>query len=1074
MYPYAELHVHSAYSFLHGVSSPGELVRRAIELELESLALTDRDGLPGVVQLSTASRAVGLPTIIGSELNLFDDLEIPRDRTSLGDNERKSLIVLSRNVDGYRRLSSAISEGMLRSGEKGKIDLSIEEAAGFGKDHWQIIVGCRNGFVRSALEKETGIWAFDKAHSELDRLVQIFGKDSVAVEITDWGQPLDREQNDALVELAQKSGVRAVATSNVHAARYNEVPTSDVLAAVRERKTVEELVANLPRWGRYLRSGNEMITVHYDHKEAVDAATAIGRECAFDLALVAPNLPPFPVPSGYTEDTWLVTLVRQQGEAKYGLRDSNPRAWEQIDRELETIVNLGFAGYFLIIHEIVEYCRQRGIWCQGRGSAANSAVCFALGITAVDAVQHKMLFERFISPGRSGPPDIDLDIESKLREQVIQHVYERYGRKHAAQVTNVITYRRRSALRDVARALGYKEGVAEHWTKDIEGCHAQNSPGGSKKESLPPPRVLDFVEKIQHLPRHLGIHSGGMVLCDRPVVEVCPVGWATKAGRTVLQWDKDDCAEAGLVKFDLLGLGMLTALRLSFTELDEHGIRAKDGSPLNLYNLDQEDEKVFDLLCAADTVGVFQVESRAQMSTLPRLKPRTFYDIVIEVALIRPGPIQGDSVNPYLNRRRGREPITYPHPLLKNALEKTLGVPLFQEQLMQMAIDAAGFSPVQADRLRKAMSSKRSHDRMEELHTDLINGMKANGIDDATCENIFDKLNAFADFGFPESHSFSFAYLVYASAWLKVHHPESFYAGILAAQPMGFYSPQTLITDARQHGVQVLPVDVCFSAKHSQVERTSFTPLKKHPLVEANPCLAVRLGLSNIKGLGNAIDRILNVRDQQQFDSMADLARRAELSTEDLKKLSASGALTSLEVKRREGAWAAGALSHHEIRTGDFFQLTIPGTEVGSRAPILPDMSEEEEVYADFRSMGISPSKHLMEVVRPMLNNALVIKIDEAKVAESDSRIWIAGIVTHRQRPPTARGITFISLEDETGMMNVVCSGPLWNKYRSIVRHRQGLMIRGKIERGDGAVNLVADSFKEFDLGVAVASRDFR
>ncbi|MBM7825354.1 error-prone DNA polymerase [Arcanobacterium pluranimalium] len=775
-------------------------------------------------------------------------------------------------------------------------------------------------------------------------------------------------------------------------------------------------------------------------------------------------------------------MVEKQGERRYGKRHENSTAWQQIDHELDIIVKLGFSGYFLIVHEIVEFCKTRGIWCQGRGSAANSAVCFALGITAVDAVKHKMLFERFISPGRLGPPDIDLDIEARLREEVIQHVYERYGRKHAAQVANVITYRRRSAIRDVARAFGYNDGISEAWAKETERW---SSPVSSlvgeekarkidKNYSRVPSNVKYFVSKIQNLPRHLGIHSGGMVICDRPVVEVCPVGWAHKENRTVLQWDKDDCAEAGLVKFDLLGLGMLTALRLSFAALKDFGVRASDGAELHLYNLDQEDERIFDLLCAADTVGVFQVESRAQMATLPRLKPRTFYDIVIEVALIRPGPIQGDSVNPYLNRRRGREAVTYLHPLLEKSLKKTLGVPIFQEQLMQMAIDVAGFTPAQADRLRKAMGSKRSHERMEELRIEMVAGMKERGVGDETCEIIFRKLHAFAEFGFPESHSFSFAYLVYASAWLKVYYPEFFYAGILAAQPMGFYSPQTLIADARRHGVYILPVDVCYSDEHTKVERTPQRDIEKHPLVDAHADLGIRLGLSNIKACRKSIDKILAARAIKQFESVADLAHRAKLSAEELKSLAASGALESLQVTRREGIWAAQALSYTDVKQGNYFQPVILGTEVGVRAPAIPDMTEEEKIYADLHSTSISPHKHLMEVLRPRLSKDDVQTVAQIRETEADKRVWVAGIVTHRQRPHTAGGITFISLEDETGLLNVVCSEALWMKYRSLVRYKQGLLVRGKVEKGDDVVNLIADGFSEIQLGVKVSSRDFR
>ncbi|MDP9832460.1 error-prone DNA polymerase [Trueperella abortisuis] len=1104
MIPYAELHVHSAYSFLDGASMPADLVERAVELELSALALTDHDGLPGVVQLASAARRHGLPTVIGSEVTVGG-----RPRPGQKDPDGDHLLILARDAEGYHALSRTIGEAMLASGEKGYASHTLESLAA-GAKNWQVLTGCRKGGVRRALESEPGVWGVDGARRYLDTLTALFGADSVAVEITHNNQPLDAERNRLLVSLAQEAGLRVVATGNVHAARPSDAVIADVLASTRANQPLEEYRSWLPAWPSYLKSGEQMLALHAEHPGAVAAAAEIGRECSFDLTLVAPRLPLFPTPGGHTEASWLRHLTEQGALRRYGSRQAHPRAWRQIDHELEVIEQLGFPGYFLIVHEIVSFCHGQGIWCQGRGSAANSAVCFALGITAVDAVRHRMLFERFLSPGRSGPPDIDLDIEAGRREEVIQHVYARYGRTRAAQVANVITYRPRSAIHDAARALGYDAGQADAWAKSIErrlpaggvgvrGQAAETSTESPKRrpgfdvppeecatphpgvrfarrwgiESEVPERVAEIAARLQRLPRHLGIHSGGMVLCDRPIIDVCPVGWARMEGRSVLQWDKDDCAEAGLVKFDLLGLGMLSALRIAFTELTERGVRAGNGQPLGLHNIDQEDPRVYDLLCAADTVGVFQVESRAQMATLPRIRPRTFYDIVIEVALIRPGPIQGGSVNPYINRRRGREPVSYAHPLLKGALEKTLGVPLFQEQLMQIAIDAAGFSPAQADQLRKAMGAKRSHDRMRELRGQLMAGMAERGIGSEAREEIYTKLEAFAEFGFPESHSFSFAYLVYASAWLKVHHPENFYAGILAAQPMGFYSPQTLVADAQRHGVAVLPVDVCFSEEHSCVEVTPERQVRPHPLVSADPRRGVRLGLSNVKGL-RATGRILAARAERQFDSVADLARRAQLSTPELEKLAAAGALSSLGMTRREGIWAAGPLAHTGKTLGASFQPTIPGLHVGATPPPLPHMSPVEENVADLRSTGISLAAHPMDFLRASLAKRGVVSIAELANCEPGERTRVAGIVTHRQRPHTASGITFLSLEDETGLLNVVCSIGLWEKYRQVLRTSQGLVIRGVVERADDVMNVVADGVERLELAVSLPSRDFR
>lgn len=1106
---YAELHAHSAYSFLDGASMPRELVKRAVELELEALAITDHDGLPGVVQLASAAREYGLPTVIGSEISMeyrepgtrVSDLPIRHTGGELGvpqarstearagrrDPQAAHLLVLARDADGYRKLSNAIGSAMLDSGIKGEAAYTLEGLAQRATGSWQILTGCRKGHVRRALERDQGIWARDNARAELDRLVALFGRDNVAVEISNHGQPLDRERNCVLVELARQAKVEYVATGNVHMASIADSQLADVLAATRANETLESMRGWLPAWPAYLRSAREMHALHPDHPEAVEMAADIGALCAFDLSLVAPNLPPFPVPEGHTEATWLRTLVEEKACERYGPRSpQTEHAWSKIDHELEVIIQLGFPGYFLIVHEIVEFCHLSGIWCQGRGSAANSAVCFALGITAVDAVKHNMLFERFLSPGRSGPPDIDVDIEARRREEVIQHVYQRYGRQYAAQVANVITYRPRSAIRDAARALGYDQGQADRWNKTLESRiysrqreqQAPSTPSFRATWHLSDEVPLDvqrIAAQLQRLPRHLGIHSGGMVLCDRPIIDVCPVGWATMEGRTVLQWDKDDCAEAGLVKFDLLGLGMLTALRLAFSEITARGVRGIDGKVLDLHNIEQDDERVYDLLCAADTVGVFQVESRAQMSTLPRLRPRNFYDIVIEVALIRPGPIQGNSVNPYLARRRGREAVTYPHPLLKNALEKTLGVPLFQEQLMQIAIDTAGFTPAQADRLRKAMGAKRSHERMAQLRSELLDGMAAKGIDEPTAEHIYEKLEAFAEFGFPESHSFSFAYLVYASAWLKVHYPENFYAGLLGAQPMGFYSAQSLVADARAHGVEILPIDVSFSYEHSSVEETAERAVKKHPLVDADPRRGLRLGLSNIKGLGEkTIQRILAAREKEAFANVADLARRAELTTKDVEALAGAGALASLNVSRREGIWAAEAVSFNGVRAGQWFQPTLVGTEVGIRAPRLIQMSPVEENVADLSSTGISPFHHPIEFVRDALSARGILQVAQTIDSPVETRIRVAGIVTHRQRPHTASGITFLSIEDETGLLNVVCRVAFWTKYRKILRGSQALILRGMVEKADGAVNFVADGVEPLPLHITQASRDFR
>ena len=618
------------------------------------------------------------------------------------------------------------------------------------------------------------------------------------VELWDHGLPMDSVRNDAMAELAVQVGVDIIATGNVHHHSVARKRLASAMAAVRARRSLDEIDGWLPPAGMHLRSGEEQAFRFRRYPGVVQRAYELGMDCAFDLSLVAPNLPPYPCPDGLDEMGYLRRLVEEGGTRRYGPRSAErvEGAWAQLDRELDLIDELGFPGYFLVVWDIVDFCRRADILCQGRGSAANSAVCFALGITNADAVSLGLLFERFLSPERDGPPDIDIDIESDRREEVIQYVYDRHGRHHTAQVANVITYRSKSAIRDMAKALGYAQGQQDAFSTQVDRWRDVLS-GAIEDDTTIPLPVVELAAEIEHFPRHLGIHSGGMVMCDRPVIEVCPVEWGRMEDRSVLQWDKDDCAAAGLVKFDLLGLGMLSVLHYATDLIAEH-----HGVEVDLATLPQE-SCVYDMLQKADSIGVFQIESRAQMATLPRLKPRTFYDLVVEVALIRPGPIQGGSVHPYIRRRNGLEPVTYLHPLLENALAKTLGVPLFQEQLMQIAIDVANFTPADADMLRQAMGSKRSRERMDDLKARFFDGMRTNGITDDIGEQIWLKLAAFSNYGFPESHSVSFSYLVYASSWIKYHYPAAFCAALLKAQPMGFWSPHTLVGDARRHGVVV-------------------------------------------------------------------------------------------------------------------------------------------------------------------------------------------------------------------------------------------------------------------------------
>ncbi len=1048
---YAELHCHSNFSFLDGASHPEELVEEAVRLGLRGLALTDHDGLYGAVRFAEAARAHGLPTVFGAEVTLGRS----RPQAGEADPDGDRLVVLARDPVGYARLSAALAEAQL-AGEKGAPRCSLDDlaAAGGDGDHWLVLTGHRRGAVPRRLVDDGP----SAARAELDRLTGAFGVESVAVELWDQGDPLDEARNDALAALGTRAGVHLVATNNVHYAVPSRRRLATVVAAVRARRSLDELEGWLPpNAGAHLRSGAEQARRFARYPGVVAHTATLAAECAFDLSLVAPGLPPCPVPDGHDEMSWLRELVRRGATVRYGSRHAErvPGAWAQIDHELEMIGQLGFPGYFLIVHDIVEACRRADVYCQGRGSAANSAVCYALGITNADAVGLGLLFERFLSPERDGPPDIDLDIESDRREEIIQYVYERYGRRHTAQVANVITYRARSSVRDVAKALGHSPGQQDAWSAQIDrwGSIAdqdrQTDVHGRPDHDIPP-EVLSLAAEIEHFPRHLGIHSGGMVICDRPVVEVVPVEWGRMADRSVLQWDKDDCAAVGLVKFDLLGLGMLSALHECIDLIAAH-----DGTRLDLATLEQ-DPGVYEMLCRGDSVGVFQVESRAQMATLPRLRPRCFYDLVVEVALIRPGPIQGGSVHPYIRRRNGLEPVTYLHPLLEPALAKTLGVPLFQEQLMQMAIDAAGFTPTEADQLRRAMGSKRSRHKMEQLRRRLFDGMAARGITGPVATEIFDKLAAFANYGFPESHSVSFAYLVYASAWLKHHHPAAFCAALLRAQPMGFWSPQSLVQDARRHGVEVHSPDLAASDAGATLERSE----------SSTGGWAVRLGIGSVRGIGDEMAEL--IATGRPYASMEDLVRRTGVSCDQVEHLATAGAFGCFELDRRQALWAAGAVS--QSRPG-----RLAGIVTGERAPTLPGMSDLETSVADLWATGVSPEGHPTRFWRDRLDELGAVTAEGLQRVDDRARVTVAGVVTHRQRPATASGVTFLNLEDETGLMNVVVSVGCWRRHRRVARASAALVVRGILERADGDVlNVVADKIEPLPVAAAPASRDFR
>ncbi len=1003
--PFAELHAASTYSFLSdtgGASEPEELVARAHELGLSALGLLDRDGFYGAVKFAEAAAEVDLPTVFGAELSL----------------PHAPLPVIARGAEGYRRLSHLMAGAHMASGEKGVVHYPpLPEMAAALAGTCIVLAGWR--------------WA-----DHLDELVECFGVANVVKEYEATMLPEDADRH-TILRAVGPPGLREILTAAPGAATRDGARVAGAKRALGRRKAISAASADLhPMGAPWLRSGEQLAAMMPDDTAMIAEAVKLAGECAFALDLVAPELPRFPTPDGHDEMSWLTHLVAERGRERYATRsaDLQEQALKQIARELRVIEQLGFPGYFLIVNDLVDFCRESNILCQGRGSAANSAVCFALGITNVEPIGAQLLFERFLSPDRDGPPDIDIDIESGRREEVVQYVYRTYGRDNAAQVANVITYRTKGAVRDAARALGYPQGAADAWSKGL---------------ASPPSRVESLAAQLKGQPRHLGIHSGGMVICDRPIADVVPVEWARMEGRSVVQWDKDDCAAAGLVKFDLLGLGMLEALH-HMIDL----VRETTGREVRLWELSLDDAAVYHMLSHADAVGVFQVESRAQMNTLPRLKPHCFFDLVVEVALIRPGPIQGGSVHPYLRRRDGREPVTYDHPVLERSLGKTLGVPLFQEQLMQIAVDAAGFSGTEADSLRRAMGSKRSPAKMAALKARFFSGCWAtNSIEQDVAESLWQKIVAFAAYGFPESHSQSFASLVYFSAWFKHYYPAEFCVGLLRAQPMGFYSPQSLIQDARRHGIVVLPVDVNESG------------------VEAR-CIdsgTIRVGLNLIKGLGGkAASRIESARAVRPFIDIPDLSRRADLTVEHVEALARAGALDCFGVDRRQALWQSGIAATE--REG-----MLPGLSA-IEAPALPGMNAFELMAADIVATGVTPGLMPVEMVRTHLDSLNIVPASGLRRVPDGTRIRIAGVITHRQRPSTAAGVTFLGMEDETGLMNVVIPTGLWKRQKVLARTAKALIVRGIVENASGAASVLADKLEPLDMGDCLSrgSRDFR
>ncbi len=1073
--PYAELHAASSFSFLRGSSQPEDLVARAAALGLPAVALLDRNGVSGAPRFYKAAREAGIRALVGAEavIDRPQASAVSRqreERPALDDQEtRVNLLVRSRQ--GYRNLCRLLTAGALNHPKgEARIDWTLleEHAAGL-----HCLAGAETDPVGRALARE----GLEAAGKQLERLHAVF-PGRLHVELSRHGIRAEEHRNQALVRLADSLRVPVVATGGVRYAAAADKPLHDLMTAIRHHVTVDDAGARLARERqRRLRAPQEMHRLFADLPRAVHAAHELAAELDFTLADLGYRFPDYPVPEGETPISHLRELTWQGARERF--RPLTARAGAQLEKELALIEKLDLAGYFLIVWDIVRFCKEQRILAQGRGSAANSAVCYALSITAVDPVKMDLLFERFLSEERGEWPDIDLDLPSgDQREKVIQYVYGRYGRHGAAMTANVITYRDRMAAREAAKALGCSKSQVDRLAKGLGHWHYDLSRGDSKQmdEELTElgfdprdRRIRIFVSlwrQLQNHPRHLGQHSGGMVLCAGRLDEIVPLEPAAMENRVIVQWDKDDCADLGLIKVDLLGLGMLNALEEAVPLIRRH-----EGKEVDLAHLPPDDPATYEMICRADTVGVFQIESRAQMASLPRHKPYRFYDLVIQIAIIRPGPIVGGIAHPFFERRVGREEVTYPHPLLEPILRRTLGVPIFQEQILKVAMVAAGFSGGEAEDLRRAMGFKRSVERMHEIEQRLRSGMNERGIEGEAQEQIVKAITSFALYGFPESHSASFALIAYASAWLKRHHPTAFFLSLLNAWPMGFYHPATLVRAAQRAGSVVLPIDVNESGVRCRwQERPADVPADadgdgpERP-GEPPPAGAIRLGLRYVKGMRReAAERIEAEQAVRRFASIEDLAERCRLRRNELVALASIGALPGRG--RRAALWQAAQV---EKPKGPLFADLTTATP----SP-LDEMTPMEETAADFAVASITTGPHPMEYYRRALDRRRVVPAVKLPEAPAGRRVRTAGSVIVRQRPGTARGLLFLTLEDETGMSQAVVMPDQLKKHRRTIVSSSGLIVEGVLQKKDGSLSVKADRFWPIDRLERIPSHDFR
>ena len=1030
MSSYVPLWCKTNFSFLEGASHPDELVEESYRFGLPALAVTDRDGVYGIVRAHVKARDFGFKLIFGSQISIDDG---------------SSIVLLAQNRAGYANLCRLLTAGRLRS-EKGESSVSWDEVCRHAPDVIALWGGDASLLIGDQ-EPADVIGAVRDAFD--DRLYGMIARHRREDEI---------EQETRLRERARRYVFPLVAANEILYHSSARRPLQDVLTAIRHGIPVAACGRRLKSNAEHgLKSPYAFECLFVDDPAAVARTFEVAERCRFSLDEIRYRYPSERLPDGTTSAEWLRQLTFKGAVERYG-EEIPGGIVEQLEKELEVIESLDYPGYFLTMREIVEFCRANGILCQGRGSAANSAVCYCLGVTAVDPAHIGLLFERFISKERAEPPDIDLDIEHNRREEVIRHVYEKYGRERAAMAANVVRYRSRSALRDVGKALGLSETSLDRAAKFLSP-YEHIRPEMLQQTGIDPTvglhsQLLQLSNEILDCPRHLSIHPGGFLLGHEPVHDIVPIENGSMAGRTVIQWDKNDLEDLGLFKVDLLGLGSLTQLNLCFKLLREHR-----GAELSMANIPDNDAATFEMICRSDTVGVFQIESRAQMAMLPRLRPKTFYDLVIQISIVRPGPITGGMVHPYLRRRQGKEPVEFPHDSLKPVLEKTLGVPLFQEQVMRLAVVAADYTPGEADQLRRDMAAWHRSGRMERHRERLITRMQAKGIAPEFAERVFEQIRGFGEYGFPESHAASFALIAYATAWLRCHYPAEFTCSLLNAQPMGFYLPATIVEDAKRHRVVVLPIDAQVSDWDCTLETCA----------DSAGGFAVRMGLRYVKGLGERDwERISHMRQARSFESLEDFVRHTDLHENTLSLLAEAGAFDGLGIDRRTALWD----SRRWVQLRDH-SLRLPIEEAD---PGFKPLNAFEEVGWDYRTSSHSVRRHPLEPFRAMLAAQGLPDARSIAAKRNGEKVDYAGLVICRQRPGTAGGIVFMTLEDETGFVNVVIWENIFQRYSMLAKTVNFLGISGRLQVEDSIVHLVAEKLWQPKVSTQPAkssSRDF-